>query len=57
MRSFVQRYRDRIVGIVSGFDRVLFRGTLRSISYHQGMDIVLSGRRARRRRCCGSARQ
>lgn len=41
MGRFVRRYKDRIVGIVSGFDRLLFRGTLRSISYAQGMEAFL----------------
>ncbi len=30
------------MGILSGFDRVLFRGTLRSISYVDGLDKFLS---------------
>jgi hypothetical protein len=29
---------NRIKGIISGFDRILFRGTLRSISYSQGIE-------------------
>lgn len=33
MERFVERHKDRIVGVLTGFDRVLFRGTLRSISY------------------------
>lgn len=31
MERFVTRYQDRIAGILTGFDRMLFRGTLRSI--------------------------
>ena len=42
MERFVTRHRDRIVGILSGFDRMLFRGTLRSISYGDGLDKFLS---------------
>lgn len=42
MERFVTRHRDRIVGILSGFDRMLFRGTLRSISYVDGLDKFLS---------------
>jgi hypothetical protein len=42
MERFVTRHRDRIVGILSGFDRLLFRGTLRSISYVDGLDKFLS---------------
>jgi hypothetical protein len=32
MQRFLERHQDRIVGVVSGFDRLLFRGTLRSMS-------------------------
>jgi hypothetical protein len=35
MERFVTRYPDRIVGILTGFDRMLFRGTLRSISHQR----------------------
>jgi hypothetical protein len=42
MERFLKRHGDRVIGILSGFDRVLFRGTLRSISYVQGMEIFLS---------------
>jgi hypothetical protein len=42
MERFVTRYQDRIAGILTGFDRMLFRGTLRSISYPQGAEIWLS---------------
>jgi hypothetical protein len=44
MERFVTRHRDRIVGILSGFDRLLFRGTLRSIAYVGGLDIFLASR-------------
>jgi hypothetical protein len=42
MDAFLQRHRDRIVGVLSGCDRVLFRGTLRSISYLDGMERLLA---------------
>ena len=45
MERFVTRYQDRIAGILTGFDRMLFRGTLRSISYPKGAEIWLSSRR------------
>jgi len=38
MERFLQRHGSRILGSISGFDRVLFRGVLRSISYVQGLD-------------------
>jgi hypothetical protein len=42
MDAFVDRHEDEILGVLSGCDRVLFRGTLRSISYLDGMDRFLS---------------
>src|ERR1700687_5194068 len=41
MDSFVQRHQENVIGMLSGFDRVLFRGTLRSISYGDGLDRFL----------------
>lgn len=41
MRSFIQRYSDKISGVLSGFDRVRFRGTLRRIANLRGMDTFL----------------
>ncbi len=45
MERFLQQHQKRISGALSGFDRMLFRGTLRSISYRNGMDIFLSSQR------------
>jgi hypothetical protein len=42
MERFVKKYQDSILGTISGFDRVLFRGTLRSISHVKGLEIFLS---------------
>jgi hypothetical protein len=44
MERFVMRYEDRIAGILTGFDRMLFRGTLRSISHPKGAEIWLNSR-------------
>jgi hypothetical protein len=41
MERFLERHADRILGVLSGFDRVLFRGTLRSLSYVVGLDKFL----------------
>src|SRR3990172_7876098 len=41
MDAFLERHRSRIIGTLSGFDRILFRGTLRSISYVAGMGRFL----------------
>jgi hypothetical protein len=45
MERFVTRHRGRIAGILSGFDRMIFRGTLRSISYAEGLEAFLATRR------------
>ena len=45
MERFLTRHASRITGILSGFDRMLFRGTLRSISYVDGLDKFLSSQR------------
>jgi hypothetical protein len=42
MERFLTRHKDRIVGTITGFDRMLFRGTLRCISHCQGMWVFLS---------------
>ena len=41
MERFLERHQSRIIGVLSGFDRILFRGTLRSISYRDGFDRFL----------------
>ena len=45
MERFLQRHASRILGSISGFDRVLFRGVLRSISYVQGLDWFMGSQR------------
>ncbi len=42
MESFIERHRDRIVGVWHGFDRILFRGTMRALSYPVGRDKYLN---------------
>lgn len=37
MNRFITRYRDRIIGVLSGFDRLVFRGTLRQLAFASGM--------------------
>jgi len=41
MERFLKRHASRILGSISGFDRLLFRGVLRSISYVQGLDYFM----------------
>jgi len=33
MERFIEKYRDQIMGILSGFDRLVFRGSLRRLNY------------------------
>ena len=42
MERFVTRHQGRIAGILSGFDRMIFRGTLRSLSYPAGLEAFLA---------------
>ena len=44
MERFSKRHEGRIKGIISGFDRILFKGSLRSISSHRMMRIYLFSR-------------
>jgi hypothetical protein len=45
MERFLKRHTNRMLGSISGFDRVLFRGTLRSIRYAQGLDYFMGSQR------------
>ena len=40
--AFLERHQNRVVGVLSGFDRVLFQGTLRSLSYLNGLEAFLA---------------
>jgi len=37
MNEFIAKHREKITGVLSGFDRLVFRGTLRSIGFADGM--------------------
>ena len=37
MHEFIAKHQDKIAGTLSGFDRLAFRGHLRSIGHPQGM--------------------
>ena len=45
MERFLTRHEDRITGTITGFDRILFRGTIRCLSHCQGMGVFLSSQR------------
>jgi hypothetical protein len=42
MKTFLQRHGEQILGVLSGFDRLRFRGTLRPLSYVAGLLAHLS---------------
>ena len=42
MQEFIARHQQQVAGTLSGFDRVVFRGTLRNIAYVEGMRSYLS---------------
>jgi len=41
VESFFQKYADRIIGSVSGLDRVVFRGTIRQLAHCEGLQSYL----------------
>ena len=41
MKQFIARFQNQIQGTLSGFDRVVFRGTLRRLTHPQGMKMYL----------------
>ena len=43
MEKFIQKYDDKINGVLNGFDRLVFRGGLRFLSYTAGMMGFLYG--------------
>jgi hypothetical protein len=42
MKQFIARFEDQIQGTLSGFDRVVFRGSLRRPTYAEGMKTYLN---------------
>jgi len=41
MHQFIAKHQDQITGTLSGFDRLVFRGTLRSMAHAEGMQRYL----------------
>ena len=42
MNDFIRKHAAVVIGILSGFDRVLLRGTLRNLWFAEGMSVYLS---------------
>lgn len=47
MQEFIAKHKEEMAGVLSGFDRLVFRGTLRSISYVEGMMSYLWAQQVR----------
>lgn len=45
MKSFLAVFRHLVLGVLHGFDRLVFRGHLRPLSYPHGMECYLSANR------------
>ncbi len=45
MERFLKRHQHRLIAVIAGFDRMLFRGTLLSLVHGQGMAMYLSSQR------------
>ena len=41
MKQFIAKFGNQIQGTLSGFDRVVFRGSLRRLTHSQGMKMYL----------------
>jgi hypothetical protein len=41
MKGFTTKYADRLAGVLSGFDRLVFRGSLRRLSFVEGLRAYL----------------
>jgi hypothetical protein len=44
VKRFIARHADKILGVLSGFDRLVFRGTLRRMAYVDGLGKFLNWR-------------
>jgi len=42
VERFIARHSAAVIGVLSGFDRLVLRGTLRSLAHHAGMSVYLS---------------
>jgi hypothetical protein len=41
VQQFIAKFKDKLLGVVSGFDRLIFRGILRRLAYSRGMEEYL----------------
>ena len=38
MKKFLKKHKDNILGVITGFDRLIFRGGIRALMYEAGGD-------------------
>lgn len=57
MHRFIARHQDRIIGVLSGFDRLLFRGTLMNLIHAAGFQLFLNVLGVLRKNCDAFLRQ
>jgi len=57
MQAFLDRHQQKIIGVLHGYDRLLFRGCLRSISYPNGLGNFLAAHGVRYARFGAFAQQ
>lgn len=41
MQQFIAKFKDKLLGVISGFDRLILRGVLRRLTYSKGMEEYL----------------
>ena len=44
METFLQQFGSKIKGVLTGFDRIVFKGCLRHLAYAEGAARFLAGR-------------
>ena len=42
MKKFLKKHKDNILGVITGFDRLIFRGGIRALMYEAGMASYLN---------------
>jgi len=47
VNEFTRRFADQVIGVLSGFDRLIFRGYLRELSFVKGLFMYLCWRKIR----------
>jgi len=45
VEAFLSKHANAVIGVLSGFDRLVFRGTLRMLAHRAGMAAYLWGAR------------